>query len=481
MGLFTKKKKYIWNQPNFAYARGYRPSGIEQMLNYNTPDFMGYGKYQGYNSMPNYLELLFQDRDILDTDYRVMDPYSQKWQDPMEDMAAVREYLNKTAQGEFARELSSMDDVKLEEFLRKQKLINDVYEYGDPYSRSLYYTPYDVALGYETGFGGPMVRKNTSLNQNAASIHPNVDYNFWNTAHFTDVSKLPGMNKFNLQTTPDISYWHDPSVSNPGMGFISETNPWASGVDYDYDQKKKTVKTSRFGGLGSFLGPLVGFATGMPWLGAAIGGVQSAEMGNWKGALLSMLPYAPGFNSLTSGLKSSLGGALFDLGIDSNAGNLLATDVLFNAGRGGVSSAIQGQGFLPGAIGGAVGTTAKNYVMPEMYSSLASMGLPEDAAYVTSTLATDYGSDLATDYLTSLGDSDTYTEPLSRTTSKATPGTSNYEDPWSEGLLSGFGLPMWLANTPQQQQKTDTAKGKMTNNQIGSGFDPDKATQFITG
>jgi hypothetical protein len=88
---------------------------------------------------------------------------------------------------------------------------------------------------------------------------------------------------------------------------------------------------------------------------------------------------------------------------------------------------------------------------------------------------------MATSYLSSLGDDDSYSESLSRATSKANPQSDGGSSSFEEGIASGYGLPAWMAQQYQMpKDTTDSAKGKMTYNQLG-GFDPEKSTKFLVG
>lgn len=479
MSIWGSKKTYIWNEPDFSYAENYNPSGIESVFDPMSNDFLGYGKYNGANVLPTGLELLFNDRDITDTDYSIFDPKTQRWGSALEDLSAVRNSLSLPLQNT----LTNQSDEELYQYLKDNDWIKDQYTYGDPYQRSLYYTPYEMALGYHTGYGGPMKSLGTAPSQNAGSIHPNVDYSFWDNATLGDFGKLISANQFTPQTNDAVSYWNNPTLSSPTTGFLSETNPWNSGYDYDYNQKAQTVKT---GGIAGLLGGILSFIPGLQPVGMALSAVNAIKSGNPLGAALSVLPMIPGVNSAISSslgnINDSIGSTLFDLGIDSNFGNLAASNILTGAIKPTLSS-LAGGGDIGTSILSGLANSATNYtVAPTIQSSLQDMGLDEGFAKAASGIATNLGTNYALNYLSSLGDSDSYSESLSRQTSKVTPAATNSYAALDEGLASGFGLPGWLTQQSGTQQKTplDTAKGKMTNNQLG-GYEPEKSTQYLVG
>lgn len=476
-------KLYVWNSPNFDYGKEYTPLGIESVFNPMDTDYLGYGKYLGNNVTPTGLELLFSDRDVLDTDYNLFDPTTQRWGNALEDLGAVRNSIA-GSNPQLFNDLSKLDDTEFYDYLKDQNWIKDQNEYGDPYDRKLYYTPYEMALGYSTGFGGPMLRVNTGYDQNAASIHPNVNYDFWNDATLADFSKLTAANQFKPTTNEQVLNWNNPTLSSPTTGFLSETNPWDSGYSYDYTQQAKKVKS---GGIGGLLGSILSFIPGpLQPIGMALSAVNAIQTGNPLGTVLSMLPMIPGvkdtMSSAMGSINDSIGSTLFDLGIDSNFGNLAASNIITNSIVPATKSIASGGNIGTSILGSLANSTTNELVSPVIQSSLQDMGLNEGFAKAASGIATNLGTNYALNYLSSLGDSDSYSESLSRQTSKVTPAATNSYAALDEGLASGFGLPGWLTQQSGTQQKTplDTAKGKMTNNQLG-GYEPEKSTQYLVG
>jgi hypothetical protein len=312
---------------------------------------------------------------------------------------------------------------------------------------------------------------------------------------------LPEASSFVQGTTEEIPYWNNPGLEAPYRGYITEDNPWGYGTNFDSTLKKETVKSS---GIASILGPVLSIFGGplaplgyalsagsaiankdplqavMAGLGAygswgnLAGSTSQAGMLAAQEAGLNTLGWA-GATTGTQGLLNTLGMADF--------GKTLAgmNPYVTNAAMGGVKAAAKGGDPLVGAAGGLIGTAGQEYVAPQIKAGLSSMGLNEGWADTAASLATNYGTGMATSYLSSLGDDDSYSESLSRATSKANPQSDGGSSSFEEGIASGYGLPAWMAQQYQMpKDTTDSAKGKMTYNQLG-GFDPEKSTKFLVG